>query len=133
MVACMNQREYDRMKAAITAEYKRKLEALELVWQMAGGSSMNTCASVTVRPRKGELQAAVREAVETLPQGFSVRNVEEAIRVLKPRLEGIKRASLSSALKRLVTAGEIQVVTEGSGKRASTYRKAGDLRIKAAS
>ena len=58
-----------------------------------------------------------------LPDVFSLNDVREQMRTKDlASATSIKRASLSTALKRLADEGVIQVVEAGSGKRASRYR-----------
>lgn len=121
----MNQREYDRLRAEANADYRRKLEAIETVWKMSGGSQNGAKAS-GASIGKGALQQAVTGVLALLPAEFTLRDVEKQIRSTRPELAGqIKRPSLSSALKRLADDEQIVVVVTGRGKRASTYRRAG--------
>ncbi|SRR5712692_2817014 len=124
----MNQREYDKLKADAAAEYRRKLEAIETVWRMTGGASPNgASANATSTPiGKGALQQAVKNTLQFISGEFTLRDVEKQIQATDSALAAkIKRPSLSSALKRLASEKEIVLVTAGSGKRASKYRRAG--------
>ncbi len=116
----MNQRQYDRMKADIEADCRRKLEALELVWQMANKNATPNPA----RSGKGALLAAVRAVVQVTTGEFSARDIQNRIRLNNPSFAAVKRASVSSTLKRLHASQEIERVTEGSGKRGATYKRA---------
>ena len=122
----MNQREYERLKSQAQAEYRRTIEAIERVWQMSGGATRKGPTHGDSTTRKGKIKDAVRQAVAELSGEFSVRDIEKQIQDDDPELAAkIKRPSLSSALKRLEADEEIVLVTPGSGKRASTYRRAG--------
>jgi len=124
----MNQREYERLKADALSEYKRKLDAIEMVWRMSGGANQTGASSNSFLESsvgKGFLSQAIRNALKLLPGEFNIRDVEKQILAIDQALASrIKRASLSSALKRLEEEKEIVLVEKGKGKRASRYRKA---------
>jgi len=121
----MNQREYERLKREIQAEYQKKLEALEMIWQMAQNRNHST-ASATTRSTselaRGFLLSAVKNALQHISGDFSQHIVVQKIAELHPNLSPVKRASVSSALKRLAGGKEIELVEAGSGKRPSVYR-----------
>jgi hypothetical protein len=122
----MNVREYTRLKLEAEAEYRRKLEAIETVWKLSGGANQGTATHGTSSLSKGSLHQAVKNAIQFLSGDFSLHDVEKRIQESDPALAArVKRPSLSSALKRLADDKEIVLVTTGSGKRASTYRRAG--------
>jgi len=76
--------------------------------------------------RLGALQQAVKNTLQFISGEFTLRDVEKQIQATDSALAAkIKRPSLSSALKRLASEKEIVLVTAGSGKRASKYRRAG--------
>jgi hypothetical protein len=121
----MNEREYNRLKSEIEAEYRRKLDALELVWKMSNSSRNGTQAIQAVNGvvGKGRLLKAVRHSLTELRGDFTLHEVENQIRLVNPTLAAtIKRPSLSSALKRLAKEGVIIVVSVGAGKKPSKYR-----------
>lgn len=122
LLATMNEREYNRMKSEIEAEYRRKLDALDLVWKM---SNANRNGTQVANPLigKGQLLKAVRQALPSIRGDFTLHDIENRIRVDNPTLAAtLKRPSLSSALKRLVKDGVIALVSVGAGKRPSKYR-----------
>ena len=119
----MNQREYNRMKAEIEADYRHKMEALELVWNMAGGASRNGAEAASTTLGKGTLLKAVRHTLADLSGDFTLHDVMKKISLNNPSLAAkLKQPSLSSALKRLAEDGIITLVSRGRGKRASIYR-----------
>ena len=121
----MNQREYEKLKAEAAAEYRRKLEAIEVVWKMTGGLSKNGTSTDETPIGKGSLQQAVKHALQFITAEFTLRDVEKQIQATDSAFAAkIKRPSLSSTLKRLATDKEIVLVAAGSGKRASRYRRA---------
>ncbi len=113
----MNEREYQRLRARIEREYREKLQALDTVWKMARQETAKASANGAA---KGALLEGVRYVVPTLNGDFTLRDVERAMRTAG--LTVPKRASLSSALKRLAEGGELETVQPGKGKRASIYR-----------
>ena len=115
----MHEREYKRLRATIEAEYRKKLDALDLIYSMAGRNG----TSANAQPAKGELARAVIDAILQTRGDFTVRDIEGTLKVTNPNLQA-KRASLSNTLKRLV-GNEIELVEQGSGKRASRYRRRG--------
>jgi hypothetical protein len=112
----MHEREYRRLRATIEADYRKKLDALELIYGMAGKNGASSPALV-----KGVLAQAVVTAIQQAKGDFSVRDIEDTLKVIYPNLVS-KRASLSNTLKRL-EGREIELVEKGSGKRASKYRR----------
>src|SRR5437879_1070823 len=121
----MNQREYERLKGEAAAEYKKKLEAIDLVWRMSGGTSQNGSNPDVGHVGKGSLLQAVKQAVQFLTGEFTLRDVEKQIQATDSVFAAkIKRPSLSSTLKRLAEDKDIVLVAAGSGKRASKYRRA---------
>jgi len=122
----MNLREYQRLKAEAEAEYRRKLEAIEMVWKLSGGDSKNGSNPLETSIGKGSLQQAIRYALQQITSEFTLREVEQQMKIHDPVFAAkVKRPSISGALKRMADDKEIVVVAAGSGKRASRYRRAG--------
>ena len=123
MMCPMNEREYDRMKKAIEEECRKKLEALDLVWEMSGGALKKKRSITEGGLKRGELRGAITAAVATMTADFKPSDVLLKIRAHNQQLASqIKPASLSGTLKRMADAGDIEVVFAGVGKRASLYR-----------
>lgn len=130
--------EYERLKQRADAEHKQNLQAIERVWRMSQGSLDPTVngSERTLRSRrpqrgrkrgtngarKGALLKAVRTAVKGLHGSFSYQEVSEAVAAQSPRME-IKRSSLKGNLKKLVDAGELEIVVQGQGRRASQFKR----------
>ncbi len=122
----MNLREYQRLKTEAEAEYRRKLEAIEMVWKLSGGDTKNGSNSQATSIGKGSLQQAIRYALQQMSGEFTLREVEQQMKIHDPVFAAkVKRPSISGTLKRLADDREIVVVAPGSGKRASKYRRAG--------
>ncbi len=122
----MKQAEYERLKSDALTEYKRKIDAIETVWKMTGGVTLNAATVEGPGISKGALQQAILVALQALPGEFTLRDIEKQIQINDSVFAAkIKRPSISSALKRLADDKKIALVTLGKGKRASTYRRVG--------
>jgi len=116
----MREREYLRLKRQIEAEYRQKLEALELVWKMSG--------KVAGRPER-----IARVALQQLVRAFLAEaqgdefTVDEVFRYVRQQTPGVvlNRASLSGILQRFVRNGELELVSRGKGSKPSRYRRTG--------
>jgi hypothetical protein len=113
----MHEREYKRLRATIEADYRKKLEALDLIYGMAARNGAPSASA----PVRGELAQVVASAIQQVKGDFNVRDIEQTLKVAEPGLV-VKRASLSNTLKRFV-GSEIELVEKGTGKRASRYRR----------
>lgn len=125
----MNKKLYDRLKADAQAEYRRKLEAIETVWKMAGGENGDfTHESSSESVGKGALQEAVRDALPHIGGEFTIRTIFNQIQlndpILAEKIKG-KLPSVSSVLKRMTDDKQLILVEAGSGKRASKYKRPG--------
>jgi hypothetical protein len=116
----MREREYLRLKRQIEAEYRQKLEALELVWKMSG--------KVAGRPERiprVALQQLVRAFLdEAHDDEFTVDEVFKYVRLQTPGVV-LNRGSLSGVLQRFVRNGELELVSRGKGSKPSRYRRMG--------
>jgi hypothetical protein len=116
----MREREYLRLKRQIEAEYRQKLEALELVWKMSG--------KVGGRPER-----LARVALQQFVRAFSAEayddefTVDDVFRYVRQQTPGVvlNRASLSGILQRFVRNGELELVSRGKGSKPSRYRRMG--------
>jgi hypothetical protein len=116
----MREREYLRLKRQIEAEYRQKMEALELVWKMSG--------KVAGRPERiprVALQQLVRAFLdEAHDDELTVDEVFKYVRLQTPGVV-LNRASLSGVLQRFVRNGELELVSRGKGSKPSRYRRMG--------
>jgi len=115
----MHEREYKKLLAVIEADYRKKLDALELIYGMANqnGSARNS----TSAPVKGKLAQAVVSFVREIATEFNARDLELFLNSTNPDLKA-KRVSISNTLKRL-EGKEVELIEKGSGKRPSKYRR----------
>ena len=130
----MNKREYQKLlglaeqqkREAIeraNKEYQDRLATLN--WAFQGGkadlsdAAQRAANDPSSRVIKGEIEKAILGALSQLGATFNHRDVEN---VLANR--GIKRSSLSSALRRLAQdRTHLKVAEQGKGKRATVYAK----------
>lgn len=115
--------ERDRKKKVaeeqIDREYEADLKSLERVLALMGEQSESETR--TVRRQIGPAEA-VREAVEYMGTlEFTVGDVFNYIEKAYPN-EGISRASVSSAISKIVRK-TIEVVKESAGREPGVYRK----------
>jgi len=118
----MNQREYLRLRRRIEDDYRQKISALELVWQMASAEKAEGARDSGDGIKRGDLQNAILRAIGQFSGDFTAEQVLAKIRVTDPEIGGrAKPSSVSSALKRMV-ASEIDAVVTGTGRKPSVYR-----------
>lgn len=120
----MNEREYRRLRREIEEDFRKKTEALDLVWQMAKPSASGESVSAGGRWSKGMVLDEIRSVLKEMQETFGAKTVMEKVQERNPELATLKRASFSSALRRLADEHEIELVTLGAGKRGSVYRVA---------
>ncbi len=125
----MQEREYRRLRRRIEAEYQEKIKALDMVYQMSNGTaSKGLEASRTSNAKKGALLNVVRKVLPDIHGEFTQRTVIEKLREKNPDV-AVKRASLSSTLRRLADDKEIELLELGAGKRPSRYKVIDAVRI----
>src|SRR5438874_2347807 len=95
----MDANEYKRLREQVETEYRRKLDAIDLVWQMATESSPP--AAMPKQPRseevngskagvggrdvaKGEIIDAIREILPSLRSEFTFRTISQVLRERNP-------------------------------------------------
>lgn len=128
----MNYKEYGRLKADAEAEYRRKIEAIEMVWKLSGGDAAPVPSrngrGNTDGLTRGSLQEAVRKAYRLCVGEFTHRDVYSQIAVIDAEFAAKikdKLASVSGCLMRMVEDQELVLVEAGRGKRPSKYRRPG--------
>jgi hypothetical protein len=113
----MREKDYLRLKQQIENEYRQRMEALELVWKMA---------AKTQRPERLP-RAAVQQFVRSFldqwnGDQFSLDEVFNYVRQTAPNVV-VNRGSLSRVLQRMVSGGELELMSRGTGNRPSRYRR----------
>lgn len=120
----MRESEYLKLKQRIEADYRRKLDALELVWKMSGSanSKPSTYASVPLTGRtKGQLVRAIREFIHKASAEFSISELQTALLRDHPEFGEVRRQSIATALRR---QKNIELISKGRGRTEARYRKA---------
>jgi len=117
----VNEREYRRLLQQVEDEYRRKKDALEIVWKMTQTTS-NGHSVGEARMKRGTIEGLVRDVLAHMRGEFSPREVIERINQMPNVPAELDRSSVSSALKRLADDGVLEVTEVGKGKRASRYR-----------
>jgi hypothetical protein len=114
----MKEREYLHLKRQIEAEYREKMQALDLVWRMAGKPEQRAG-----RFPRNAIQQLVRTFVSEWRDGdFSVDEVFKYLRQQAPSAV-LNRSSVSKALRRLVLNRELEITAQGKGSKPSQYRR----------
>ena len=119
----MKESEYNRLRRQIEDEYQQKIDALELVWDMANSQQPKRAKRKAPgkRQSKGIADALVDAALEAFSdEAFIVKDVCEWIE--KEEGGEVDRTTLSHKLKARVIRGEIEIVSEGKGRKPTVYR-----------
>lgn len=117
----VNEREYRRLRQQIEDDYRRKIDALEIVWKMSADTT-NGVSRSDGPIKRGTIDTLVRSVISRMTGTFSPRDVMDEIHRTPDVPVGISRSSVSSALKRLADEDLLYVVEVGKGKRASRYK-----------
>jgi hypothetical protein len=119
----MKRADYNRYRRDIEDEYKRKLDALDKLWAELGDSSVSGSDGVSSNA-SGVLsnrKSYVEEAIKSLKNGFTLRDIELWIREKYPTAI-IQRAYISTVLSRL-TGKVVEIVSPKAGSVPASYRK----------
>lgn len=122
----MDYKQYKQIKQDIENEYKKNLEALEIVWKRAQGMGSGAVHSST---ENGGSDVGTSDAVRSVISGlgeieFDVDAVVEALNAHSMfQSQKIKRLSINNTLHRLMRRGELEVVKKGQGRMSSIYKK----------
>ena len=123
----MNEKEYRRLKKGIQDDHRKKLEALDLVWQLSNNCPPPKPLKAPIPPTEGEAvsdgksKAAriVEEAVDAAGEQFSTKEIARWI-VDKLGPGTVQRSTISHSLRRMKA---IDLVKKGMGKSPSIWRK----------
>ena len=131
----MDAREYEALKQRAEEEHRQNLAAIERVWiiSQANGTPVDTAApsALCVKQNRAERKTGgkqtriiqdVRAAIKNLSDTFIFSDVLERLAVEKPNLE-VKRGTLKAVLKKLSETGELELVTQGIGRRPTKFRR----------
>src|SRR2546422_780553 len=103
----MHQREYEKLKKQFKQEYEQKMTALEIIFK---ATNSKETADITVGSGRKERTPGLKETVlKILPYlegNFTLNDVDRKLAELAPEsATQVKKASLSSILKRLEDSG----------------------------
>jgi len=131
----MDAREYESLKQRAEEEYRQNLAAIERVWiiSQANGAAVSAATPSapspnqkrekrTSRGKQTRIIQDVRTAIKSISGTFDFSHVVAQLAEEKPKLQ-VKRGTLKAILKNLSAKGEIEVVSQGIGRRATTYRR----------
>lgn len=134
---CMDDSYYENLKRRAEEQYRQTLAAIERVRVLdqangevvsEGTTPVSPAARIGPLPkyrpsvRKGRVVQDVRSVVGSISGVFDSSNVIERLAVEKPGIQ-VKLGTLKAILKRMSETGEIEVVTQGIGRRATQYRR----------
>lgn len=128
---CMDEQEYGKIKEDLEADYKRKLEALELLWSALRDKAPEAVPKAETKALPSQsLTAIIRQALPNLKEEFSIWEIKQEIEKMYPALKGqYKKNSLSGTLTRMKDRGEIIVVQAGEGTAPSIYRRGSPRKV----
>lgn len=115
--------EYLKLKQRIEADYRKKLDALELVWKMSdavNGKLGSQTAPLLQGRTKGRLVRAVREFIQKATSEFAISDIQTALLRDHSELGEVRRQSIATALRR---QKGIEIVSAGKGRTEAKYRK----------
>jgi hypothetical protein len=116
----MKEREYLQMRAKIKAEFEAKLAALDTTWQMFKPSANDPNNSPV---KKGQLAKLVGDATDKQIRQFTADDIVSEISRFNPGIQ-IKRASISTVLKRMEKEHKLEIVEQGLGRAATVFKNA---------
>ncbi|ODS31732.1 MAG: hypothetical protein SCARUB_03129 [Candidatus Scalindua rubra] len=119
----MKESEYNRLKKKIEVDYKEKLKALNLIWEMAGEKKSRKLTPTNISNGKKNLTKCVSEILEQKTGEFTAAKVANWVSESNPDIKEINIPSISNILKRMAQDGKIQVDTVGSGRNPTIYKK----------
>jgi hypothetical protein len=124
---------------AAEEKYKQQLRSLEMTWEMASKRKKTVELRPAVqpplqagrgrttpqlgRPSENGPVAITRQACHALPTGYTLEDVVSSIKDRNPNAD-LTRKQISSALSKLVQAGEIRIISPRIGNRPGHYENA---------
>jgi hypothetical protein len=114
----MKRSEYERLKKQIEDDYRRKIDALETVWQMVS----STTKTADVGNGSSHFAKLISDLIDRLPDSFTVREVEAKL-AETPGIS-VNRSTVSHTLKRMsMEQSKIRISYAGAGKRPTLYER----------
>lgn len=122
----MNYSEYLQLKKDIENEYRKNLDALELVWKRSQNVLSRTQQGNKIETPGVDqpLSEAVRLVIAQMDKDFTADLIEIGLSDHNYN-EGkpVNRVSLTNTLHRLWRRGELELVKKGRGRTPSAYRR----------
>jgi hypothetical protein len=121
----MKESEYNELKQQFKAEYQKKLEALEIVYQAS--QEREPLPSPAWEPTKvpdgsGTLAGAIKDVLPLLSDPF---NINDVIKLVEEYHHEIKKpinpTSVSGGLRQLHRKGILKVIEPGRGTKPTIY------------
>lgn len=114
----MRESEYLRLRQQIEADYRKRLDALDLVWKMAGqGNGHSTLKGTS---KSSGVSHAVRGIVDTLQGEFTVSDVEQPLKAQGSQYASVSRKAIATTLGRIQS---VEIISKGKGKIEARYKK----------
>lgn len=137
----VNEREVLRLRAQLDAEYKKRVEAIDLVLQMLRSpnglfpitatqptppakSQPKTVSNTEREPRVRGMLKATRNILNDLPETFTSFQVRDALELARPEFKGrVKLDSLRGVLNTLAVEGYVEQIAAGAGPKPALYKR----------
>lgn len=115
----MDYAEYKKLKDMLESDYKKRVEALEMVWHMSQGQAVGQ--SNTDDKPKISISNAMRKVIDGLSGSFTADDILQGLQ--DHSFGGMQRIQVTNTLHRLMRKKELEVVEKGVGRTGSKYRK----------
>src|SRR5687767_13595456 len=102
------------------AEFKREMEAIDVVARMAEAPEVGARARVQTFPG---LTAAMRNVIRETSADFTVSDLSREIALRYPYAPEIRKDFIPSIIRKLCKRGIVELVAVGDGSAPNTYRK----------
>jgi hypothetical protein len=128
----MKKRDYLKKRSELVADYRQKIEALEIVWRMfnpdepvpSEGTERESEDAAATWPHEVSKRDAVRQAIAILSGDFGARDVRAALNQINPEWSaGLDDNQLSSLVARLAEKSEIGITKPKVGRAPAIYTK----------
>jgi len=126
--------EYTKLKEAVEREYKEKLHALDIVFQLSrryDGVDEPAPATVETNPAssgngekagKGKILQAALAAISQMPGDFGWQDVATKMKELDSALK-FKEGSVRQIVRNLAADGDLKTTRKGKSRTPAMYRK----------
>jgi response regulator of citrate/malate metabolism len=118
-VNAMDYAQYKNLRDEIESDYKKKKEALEMLWSMYHKSSPHS--PPTTKGSRTPTSDIVRQIIAGLKDEFTADDIQQGLKDYN--LKNVSRLSINNTLHRLWRRKEIDVIKKGQGRMPSLYKK----------